>query len=105
MAGKPVPLQAGHFSSFGFDLIGFMGAFSTLMANEIRRLNARVAVRRQKLNFRVCPLYHSRQPSRIPFAAPRIGGRSLTLTWRRESSGIGGGRWKGRGDISAAKGI
>jgi hypothetical protein len=34
--GEPVPLQAGHFSSFGFDLMGFMAYFSTFMADEIR---------------------------------------------------------------------
>jgi hypothetical protein len=42
--GEPVPLQAGHFSSFGFDLMGFMGCFSIFMADEIRRLDARVSV-------------------------------------------------------------
>jgi len=45
---KTRAVQAGHFSSFGFDLIGFMGCFSTFMADEIRRLNAKVSVRSQK---------------------------------------------------------
>jgi hypothetical protein len=45
-----VPLQAGHFSSFGFDLMGFMGCFSTFMANEIRGPDAKVSGRRPKQN-------------------------------------------------------